>query len=139
MPHTPPARGSGDRERTLDSVVDSMRRLAVLILVFLVPTSQAAGPADGAYPSPAGIGGEPAPVPRLLDEDGFRPRPGLGYPYPAWDQRGYGPPPGGGFGYGRRYPGYRGPGGRYRQHRQYANPPLFPIPRPQGEEDQSNR
>jgi hypothetical protein len=49
--------------------------------------------------------------------------------YPA-----YGPPPGLGGRYGRQrprggpgYPGLRGPGFGYPRHRQYGNPPLYPI------------
>lgn len=70
--------------------------------------------------------------------------PGVGYRgNPAWNPgtaapyrnpnpgRGYSPP--GRRGYG--YPGYRGHGGSpYPRHRQYANPPLHPIPVPREQE-----
>jgi len=40
-----------------------------------------------------------------------------------------------GRGYGYGYPGYRGQGGsRYPQHRQYANPPRYPVTTRPGEQ-----
>jgi len=71
------------------------------------------------------------------------PPPGLGYPgYPTWapgmGTGDVGPGqgsmrPGRGQGYG--YPGYRGQGGSpYPGHRQYANPPRYPVPAPDKQE-----
>jgi hypothetical protein len=96
---------------------------------------------------------EPAPLPAPSGKgpgmgrsyQQYTPGPGRGSP--GYQQRGqrplledfpvYGPPPGLGRAYPRErvrggpgYPGLRGPGTGYRQHRQYGNPPRYPIQPP---------
>jgi hypothetical protein len=105
-----------------------------------------AAPGD-THPLPAEAtsgGSEPTGV--MIPEGASWPNRGLGYPYPVPAYPGYGPPPGGGWGYRRGYSEkppayreYRRRGGGYRQHRQYANPPLFPLPRQQDERSPSAR
>ena len=85
------------------------------------------GPGRG-YPGyRSGPAGAAAPAPNLPPDPGD---------FPV-----YGPPPGLGPGYGGQryrggpgYPGLRGPGTGYPRHRQYANPPLYPVRPPKGQD-----
>jgi hypothetical protein len=125
----------------------SITRVEQVLLLLSVLMAAASSSARGADASPvpaAGGGSDRQLVPD--GKDGTPPRLGLGYPYAAPLYPGYGPPPGGGWGYGRGYSGnppgygaYRRRGGGYRQHRQYANPPLFPVPRQRAEQSPSDR
>ena len=100
------------------------------------PTDAGDDPGDLSTSQPRGHAGRAAQV--RNDDNSRAARESYLFPVPRYP--GYGPPPGGGWGYRRgysanppAYPEYRRRGGGYRQHRQYANPPLFPVPGPRNE------
>ena len=122
--------------------------IRLLVVLFgLVASGLTFAAADDPPAQSPGSGGGNGERPRsLAGGNGRPPAKGLGYPYAVPPYPGYGPPPGGGWGYGRGYSGdppayreYRRRGGGYRQHRQHARPPLYPVPRPQPGQPASDR